>query len=218
MPVPVFVEVDDALEGAVLVRALERHGLIADVLPAEDGWHVEINLTRKDTHPLSAALGVALVRCSATELAIAGATASEVAWPPDGDATALAAALGGEDRAGRALRLRLRVLLLGAVCFELDRRRDQLRLDATSAAALARQAADLAYTAVLARLGDYHDQSRFTVWAAKFAIHYAAVAARRAGGEPAVPASLSPWGLGVPPEPQVRRAQGSDANRRGSLP
>jgi hypothetical protein len=187
--VPVLVDVDDAVEGAVLVRALERHGLIADLLPAGEGWHVETSLTRKDAHVVPGSLGLALVRCGAAELGIAAANAAGVARPPDGDATALVAALGAEDRAGQALRLRLRVLLLGAVCFELDRRRDQLRLDAASAADLARQAADRAYTTVLMGLGDYHGESRFTTWAAKFAIHHAAVAARRTGGEPAVPAN-----------------------------
>ena len=189
MAVPVFVDVDDALEGAVLVHALERHGLIADLLPAGEGWHVEISLTRKDAHVVLGSLGLALMRCGAGDLGITAATAAGVALPPDGGATALVAALGAEDRAGQALRLRLRVLLLGAVCFELDRRRDQVRLDAASAADLARQAADSAYTTLLMGLGDYHGQSRFTTWAAKFAIHHAAVAARRTAGEPALPAN-----------------------------
>ena len=70
------------------------------------------------------------------------------------------------------------MLLFACVWFEFDRRRDQLPLDAASADVLVRQAADAAFAALLASLGDYHGQSRFTTWAAKFAIHEAAVTAR----------------------------------------
>ncbi len=180
MPPAAFVAVDDALEGDALVRALERHGLSADLVRADARWRVEVSSTDKDAQTFPVSLGVALVRSSGAELGIAGTADGEVAWPPDGDATALVATLGAEDPAGEALRLRLRVLLLGAVWFELDRRRDELHLDAGSVAALARQSADGAYSDLLSRLGDYHGQSRFTTWAAKFAIHHAALAARRA--------------------------------------
>ena len=120
------------------------------------------------------------MRCSRAELGIAGATTDEVAWRAKGDATELVASLGAEGRSVEPLRMPLRVLLLGAAWFELGRRREQLPLEASSVAALARQAADVAYTDLLARLGDYRGQSRFTTWAAKFGIHHAAVAARRA--------------------------------------
>ncbi len=83
------------------------------------------------------------------------------------------------------VRVELRTLLLACVWFEFDRRHDQLRLDDASLDALAGRAADGAYAAVLASLDDYHDQSRFTTWLAKFAIREAAVAARaseRGGG------------------------------------
>jgi hypothetical protein len=177
---PVLVDVDDALEGDALVRALERHGLSADLVRADARWQVEVTSKGNDVRSGRVALGEALVRSSGAELGIAGTADGEVACPPNGDATALVATLAAADPAGEALRLRLRVLLLGAVWFELDRRRDELHLDAGSVAALARQSADRAYSDLLSRLGDYHGQSRFTTWAAKFAIHHAALAARRA--------------------------------------
>ncbi len=182
MPQTVFLDVADVLEGAALVRALERHGLIAGLVHDDERWSVEVSSTCQDPHTFPTALGAALMRCSGAELGIAGATTGEVAWPPDGDATEFVASFGAESRTAEALRLRIRVLLLGAACFELARRREQHHLEAASVAALARQAADIAYTEVLARLGDYHGQSRFTTWAAKFGIHHAAVAARRASG------------------------------------
>ena len=101
------------------------------------------------------------MRCSRAELGIAGATTDEVAWRAKGDATELVASLGAEGRSVEPLRMPLRVLLLGAAWFELGRRREQLPLEASSVAALARQAADVAYTDLLARLGDYRGQSRF---------------------------------------------------------
>ena len=79
---------------------------------------------------------------------------------------------------GGPIRLELRMLLLASAWFELDRRRGELGLDGATIEPLAQQVADAAYAALLARLGDYHGQSRFTTWAAKFAIHEACMAAR----------------------------------------
>ena len=75
---------------------------------------------------------------------------------------------------------RLRTFLVGAAWFEIDRRRTELSLLTTAETAhLTRDAAEAAYERLLERLDDYHGQSRFHVWAAKFAIHEAATAARR---------------------------------------
>lgn len=99
------------------------------------------------------------------------------AWNGDG--------LGGstvEDlRNGAAAALAdLRLLMISVAWFELDRRRAQVSdLSTAQVARLVRDASDRAGVALLSRLGDYHGQSRFEVWAAKFAIHETAVAARR---------------------------------------
>ena len=74
----------------------------------------------------------------------------------------------------------LRALLTAVAWFELDRRRAQvLDLSPAQAARLVRDAGERAGATLLQRLGDYHGQSRFEVWAAKFAIHETAAAARR---------------------------------------
>jgi hypothetical protein len=75
---------------------------------------------------------------------------------------------------------RLGVLLTAVAWFELERRRTQvLDLSSAQVARLVRDAGERAGAALLQRLGDYHGQSRFEVWAAKFAIHETAAAARR---------------------------------------
>ena len=74
----------------------------------------------------------------------------------------------------------LQALLNSVAWFELERRRPQvLDLSSAQVARLVRDAGERAGVALLQRLGDYHGQSRFEVWAAKFAIHETAVAARR---------------------------------------
>ena len=74
----------------------------------------------------------------------------------------------------------LRTLLTAVAWFELERRRPQVvDLSSAQVARLVRDAGDRAGTALLQRLGDYQGQSRFEVWAAKFAIHETAAAARR---------------------------------------
>jgi hypothetical protein len=85
----------------------------------------------------------------------------------------------------------LRALMNDVAWFELERRRAQVSdLSIAQAAGLVRGASERAGRAVLKRLPDYHGQSRFEVWAAKFAIHETAVAARRhretadGGGDP----------------------------------
>jgi RNA polymerase sigma-70 factor, ECF subfamily len=93
---------------------------------------------------------------------------------PDADSTAWVAALGGAGPAREAAVERLHALLLRAARFELRRRGAHDDLDD-----LAHQAAHDALVAILAKLGTYRGQSRFTTWAYKFALLEAGVKARR---------------------------------------
>jgi RNA polymerase sigma-70 factor, ECF subfamily len=75
---------------------------------------------------------------------------------------------------------RLHEVLVRAARFELVRRRRMLGvLRGESLEDLATQSADDALAALLAKLDDFRSESRFTTWAAKFAILEAAVRARR---------------------------------------
>jgi RNA polymerase sigma-70 factor, ECF subfamily len=76
--------------------------------------------------------------------------------------------------------VRLRALLLRAARFEVARRREQvLHVDDRDLDELARRAADAALGHAVARLDHYHGGSRFTTWAAKFALNEAAVRLRK---------------------------------------
>jgi RNA polymerase sigma-70 factor (ECF subfamily) len=72
---------------------------------------------------------------------------------------------------------RLHALLVRAARFELVRRRGMLRGESIDD--LAVQCADDALAAVLRKLDDFRAESRFTTWAAKFAILEASVRSRR---------------------------------------
>jgi len=75
---------------------------------------------------------------------------------------------------------RLHSLLLRAARFELSRRRAAMpALGSGDFADLAQQSAADALVAVLAKLGDFRGESRFTTWAYKFALYETAVQARR---------------------------------------
>jgi RNA polymerase sigma-70 factor (ECF subfamily) len=75
---------------------------------------------------------------------------------------------------------RLHELLLRAARFEVSRRRRGLpHLRGGDHDDLAQQAADDALVAVLAKLGDFRGESRFTTWVYKFALYEAAVKLRR---------------------------------------
>ena len=75
---------------------------------------------------------------------------------------------------------RLHAILLRAACFELGRRRAALRdVAAGELDDMAVQAADDALLAVMRKLPTFRGDSRFTTWAAKFAILEASVKARR---------------------------------------
>lgn len=78
-----------------------------------------------------------------------------------------------------AATVRVRALLLAVCWFEFERRSaDVASLTPAEAELLVRGARDRACAALLARLGDYRGQSRFAVWAAKFAIRETANAVR----------------------------------------
>ena len=89
-------------------------------------------------------------------------------------------AAGRPERDGALFRLRL--FLVAVSWFELERRRQQLTPAPADGARLVRDSAEAACASILRRLGDFHGQSRFPVWAAKFAIHETAAAARRSAG------------------------------------
>jgi RNA polymerase sigma-70 factor, ECF subfamily len=83
------------------------------------------------------------------------------------------------DGRGEAL-VRLRELLLRATRFEVARRRDELlHVDDRDLEQLARTAADAALMRAVADLDHYRGGSRFTTWAAKFALLEAAVRLRK---------------------------------------
>jgi hypothetical protein len=101
------------------------------------------------------------------------------AWPPDGDGREWAIACRGDGTSREEAVGRLRAFLVAVSWFEADRRRPQLRgLTPRETAALVCDAAEAALTAVVDRLSGYRGQSRFTTWAAKFAIHETALACR----------------------------------------
>lgn len=75
---------------------------------------------------------------------------------------------------------RLHELLLRAARFEAARRRRSVpHVSADEAEEIAAESADEAAVAVLARLGDFRGESRFTTWAYKFALFGAGVKVRR---------------------------------------
>lgn len=100
------------------------------------------------------------------------------------DAAFAADTLGAQGAARDAAHFRLRVFLVAVCWFEFERRRPQLTLSPSESARLVRDSAEAACAAVVGRLGEYRGQSRFAVWAAKFAIHETAALARRAATEP----------------------------------
>jgi RNA polymerase sigma-70 factor (ECF subfamily) len=99
--------------------------------------------------------------------------------PADPESRAWIEALRSEGHAREQAIARLRELLLRAARFELARRRASLALGAGELDDLAHQSADDALVAVLAKLGQFRGESRFTTWAYKFALLEASVKARR---------------------------------------
>ena len=98
---------------------------------------------------------------------------------PDAESRNWVAALREPGRRDEAV-ARLHELLLRAARFEVNRRRATLpHLRGDDLDDLAMQSADDALVAVLAKLGTYRGESRFTTWAYKFALLEAAVKLRR---------------------------------------
>ena len=122
--------------------------------------------------------------------ALGSGTVRRVARPPSGtpspargldaDSRRWLEELGGAGQTHDAAVARLHALLLRAARFEVARRRRALpHLRGGDHDDLAQQSADDALVAVLAKLGDFRGDSRFTTWAYKFALYEAAVKARR---------------------------------------
>jgi RNA polymerase sigma-70 factor, ECF subfamily len=95
------------------------------------------------------------------------------------DSHAWVAALSAEGAERERATARLHELLLRAARFEVGRRRPELWARPGEVDELASQAASDAVMAILAKLGDYRGDSRFTTWAYKFALLEAAVKVRR---------------------------------------
>src|SRR4051812_35704260 len=90
---------------------------------------------------------------------------------PDAESRAWVASLADDGAAGDAARRDLHELLLRAAHHEIRRRRDFMpHLRGDDYEDLAHQSADDALLAILAKLGDYRGESRFTTWAYKFAL------------------------------------------------
>ncbi len=103
----------------------------------------------------------------------------EVAFADD-DSAAWVAALSASGPAREAASARLHELLLRAARFEVGRRRASLpHLRGGDFDDLAVQSADDALMAIMAKLGTFRGDSRFTTWAYKFALLEAAVKLRR---------------------------------------
>jgi RNA polymerase sigma-70 factor (ECF subfamily) len=105
--------------------------------------------------------------------------------------------LGGAGAVRDAAVARLHALLLRAARFEVSRRRLALPyLRGGDHDDLAQQSADDALVAVLAKLGDFRGDSRFTTWAYKFALYEAAVKLRRcAWQDRELPLEPETWSL-----------------------
>lgn len=64
---PTFIDVDDAADGADLVRCLSRHGLIADLVRVGGGLRVQVRSLGEDPRSFFADLGDALATWSGAE-------------------------------------------------------------------------------------------------------------------------------------------------------
>jgi RNA polymerase sigma-70 factor, ECF subfamily len=73
----------------------------------------------------------------------------------------------------------LHALLVRAARFEVQRRARSRRLRGGDLDDLAQQCADDALVAILAKLGDFRGESRFTTWAYKFALYEAGATVRK---------------------------------------
>ncbi len=67
MAAPIYINVEDAAEGADLARSLGRHGLTAGLVRSDARWQVEIRSPREDPRSFLADVGVALAAWSGGE-------------------------------------------------------------------------------------------------------------------------------------------------------
>jgi len=116
---------------------------------------------------------------------------------------------GGEREAVLA---ELHALLLKAARFEIGRRRASLaHVRPADLDDLAHQSADDALVAVLAKLGEFRGESRFTTWAYKFALLEAGVKVRRrAWQEREIPLEQEGWAAFAGAAQAERRAEDAE--------
>lgn len=108
------------------------------------------------------------------------ATPTETRVEPDLASRQLRERLDGNGRERDAAVVELHALLIKAARFEVNRRRDSLpHLREGDREDLAQQSADDALMAVLAKLGEFRGESRFTTWVYKFGLLEAGVKVRR---------------------------------------
>ena len=69
MAAPIYINVDDAAEGAELARSLGRHGLLAGLVRSDARWQVEVHSPREDPRTFLADVGVALAAWSGSRSA-----------------------------------------------------------------------------------------------------------------------------------------------------
>ncbi|MGH3410331.1 MAG: RNA polymerase sigma factor [Streptosporangiaceae bacterium] len=104
----------------------------------------------------------------------AGSAASRVAGTrpaPDGVSGAWVRALGSSGAERELAAARLHELLLRVARAEARRRSGQLRISGPELDDLAHQAAADAVVAIIAKIGEFRGESRFTTWACKFVIY-----------------------------------------------
>ena len=135
---------------------------------------------------------------------------------PDAESRAWVEDLAAGGARGQDAQRRLLDLLLRASRFEISRRSESLsHLRGGDFDDLAQQSANDALVAILAKLGTYRGESRFTTWAYKFALLEAAVSLRRRAWQGReVPIEAEHWSVlpGTDGEPSERAETGEVLN------
>ena len=138
------------------------------------------------------------------------------AGPAQQESRAWIARLGTDGRERDAAIADLHALLVRAARFEVGRRRASFpQLRGGDHEDLAQQSADDALLAILAKLGDFRGDSRFTTWAYKFVLYEAAAKVRRRAWQGReVPLEAEGWPCSRSPlGPARRRRDGRPAPR-----